>query len=150
MISLIVAMDKNNLIGGNNKLLWHIAKDLQYFKEVTTGKVIIMGRKTYESIGRPLPNRTNVIISRDKSLEIEGCEVFNDIDMAIKAYPEAIIIGGANIYKQVMDKVDKMYITLVEGEYKGDAYFPKVDEGEWLETRWDPHEGHTFIVKERR
>ena len=109
MVSLIVAMDKNNLIGGDNKLLWHIPEDLKYFKKVTMGKTIIMGRKTYDSIGRALPGRTNVIISRDKSLEIEGCEVFNDVNEAIKEYPEAVIIGGANIYGQVIDQVDKMY-----------------------------------------
>lgn len=150
MVSLIVAMDKNNLIGGDNKLLWHIPEDLKYFKKVTMGKTIIMGRKTYDSIGRALPGRTNVIISRDKSLEIEGCEVFNDVNEAIKEYPEAVIIGGANIYGQVIDQVDKMYITLVDGEYKGDAYFPKIDEGDWLETHWEPRDGYTFITKERQ
>ncbi len=127
-INIIVAMDENNLIGCNNKLPWHMPADLMHFKKITTGKTIVMGRKTYESIGKPLPNRNNIIISSDKSLHIAGAKVINNIQNIISnnLKQELIIIGGANIYKQTIKYCSRLYITRIKAKFKGDAYFPNL------------------------
>jgi len=133
-ISLIVAMDKNNGIGRDNKLLWHLSDDLKNFKRITMNKPIIMGRKTYESIGRPLPKRENIVISRDKNLKIEGVNVYNSIDHALescKNFEEVVIIGGGKIYEQVIPRVDKMYITYVDCELEADTHFPNYNDSEF-------------------
>lgn len=127
MISIIVAIAKNGIIGGGNSLLWHISEDLQRFKRITSGHPVVMGRKTYESIGRPLPNRTNVIITRQQDYKVEGCIVVHSLDEAISMFPseeEVFIIGGGEIYNQAWDLADRLYITWVEAKYKGDTYFP--------------------------
>ena len=126
-ISIIVALADNRLIGGNNKLLWHLPADLQYFKSITLGKPIIMGRKTYESIGKPLPGRRNIVISRNKQFKCQVCEVYDSLSKALAAlqdYAEVMIIGGAEIYQQALPIADKMYITIVHHAFTGDAYFP--------------------------
>ena len=135
MISIIVAIARKNVIGGDNALLWNIKEDLRRFREITSNHTVIMGRKTYESIGRPLPNRRNVVITRS-NVKFEGCETFNSFEKAIKKYSkkgeEIFIIGGAEIYKQALPLADKLYLTRVHNvEYKGDAYFPKYDKKEW-------------------
>ena len=132
MVSLIVAMSQNNVIGDKNKLLWNLKEDLRHFKEVTTGHPIIMGRKTYESIGRPLPNRTNIVITRG-DIKIDGCIVVHSIEEALSLYPneEVFIIGGAQIYGQSMKYVDKMYLTVIEDDYEGDAKFPEIHYNNW-------------------
>jgi dihydrofolate reductase len=134
MLAIIVAMDKNRLIGNDNKLPWHLPADLQYFKKITTNYPVIMGRKTFDSIfamlGKPLPNRENIILSRDKNLQIDGCKVINNIT-EIKNLDNAFVIGGSNIYQQTIDIVDKLYITEVSGDFKGDAYFPEFDTNIW-------------------
>ena len=134
IISLIVAMDKNNAIGRDNKLLWHLSDDLKNFKKITLNKPIIMGRKTYDSIGMPLPKRENIVISRDKDLKINGVNVYNSIDSAIEScseHAEVVVIGGANIYEQVLDRVDKMYVTYVDCELEADTFFPKFSESKF-------------------
>lgn len=133
MLSLIVAMSQNNAIGDKNKLLWNLKEDLRRFKEITTGHPIIMGRKTYESIGKPLPNRKNIIITRS-DINIDGCIVVHSIEEAINMFPndeEIFIIGGAEIYKQTIGKVDKMYLTVILEDYEGDAFFPYINFNMW-------------------
>jgi dihydrofolate reductase len=142
-ISIIVAYDSNNLIGKNNKLIWHLPADLAHFKRITTHHTIIMGRKTYDSIGRPLPNRRNIIITRNSDLEIAGCEVVNSFIHTfalVQGEEEVFIIGGAEIYKQALPFVDMIYATEVDYEFEGgDAYFPKLDTNEWKEISRDKH-----------
>ena len=125
---MVVAIAKNNAIGKDNQLLWHLPKDLKHFKEITSGHTIIMGRKTYESVGKPLPNRRNIIITR-QNITIEGCEVVNSIEDALKlcaGEDEVFIVGGAEIYKQAMALTDRIYLTIVHHEFEGDTYFPEI------------------------
>ncbi len=132
-ISLIAAMDNHRLIGRENGLPWHLPADFSHFKQVTMGKPVIMGRKTFESIGRPLPGRTNVIISRS-GFSAEGVIVVDSISAALQAVEgaeEAMVIGGANLYEQMLPMAHKMYLTLVDAECDGDAWFPSFDESEW-------------------
>lgn len=128
MISLIVAHDPNRVIGRNNELPWHIPEDLAYFKEKTMGKAMIMGRKTYESIGRPLPGRLSIVITRNKEFTAEGVTVVHNLDEAIekaKEYAEEVmIIGGAEIFRIVMGIADRLYITYIETQFEGDTFFP--------------------------
>jgi len=129
MISIIAAIGKNRELGKDNKLLWHIPGDFKRFKELTSGHVVIMGRKTYESIGKSLPNRINYVITRDKNYQAVGCFIFNSLENAInfakKKTFEVFIIGGAEIYKQGIKYADKLYLTLVNKEYSdADTFFP--------------------------
>ncbi|MES2416495.1 MAG: dihydrofolate reductase [Patescibacteria group bacterium] len=129
-ISIIAAIGKNNELGKENKLLWHLPADLKHFKEITSGNPVIMGRKTFESIGKALPNRRNIIVTRDKNYKIEGIEIAHSLEEALticKDGNEVFIIGGAEIYKQAMVFADKLYITEVEAEdKKADAFFPEI------------------------
>ena len=125
IISIIAAIGKNRELGIDNKLIWDIPSDLKFFRKTTSGHTVLMGRKTYESIGRTLPKRRNIVISRDTELKIENVEVYNNIDEALKNITEEVfIIGGENIYSQFIDKADKLYITEIEESYDADAYFP--------------------------
>ncbi|MEK7617825.1 MAG: dihydrofolate reductase [Patescibacteria group bacterium] len=130
-ISLIVAIAKNRAIGKDNKLLWYLPEDLKRFKKLTTGHAIIMGRKTFESIGKPLPNRTNIIVTRDPVYKAEGCFVAHSVEEAIyKAQSfeknEIFIIGGGQIFEQALGLADKLYVTIVEKEYHdADSFFPE-------------------------
>ena len=133
MISIIAAVAQNGVIGDKNALLWHISEDMRFFKRTTSGHPVIMGRKTYESLGRPLPNRTNVVISRTPR-EIEGCTVVNSLEEAIALFPkeeEVFIIGGAQIYALALDIADKFYLTRVGHSYEGDTSFPEWDASQW-------------------
>ena len=136
MLSIIVAKAKNNIIGKDNKLLWNIPEDLKRFKKLTTGHVIIMGRKTFESIGRVLPNRKHIIFSQNRGLKYddENVEVVHSM-LEIKEYidndEENFVIGGAMIYNLLMPHVSKMYITEIDKDFEGDAFFPKVNEDIW-------------------
>ena len=133
MISIIVAIAENGVIGDKNALLWNIKEDMRRFRTTTTGHPVIMGRKTYESLGRPLPNRTNVVISRTMG-EIEGCTVVRSLEEAIALFPaeeEVFVIGGAQIYALALDVADRFYLTRVGHDYEGDTSFPKWDESEW-------------------
>lgn len=134
IISIVVAIaEKNRAIGKDNKLPWHIPEDLKRFKEITTGHPIIMGRRTYESIGRPLPNRTNIIVTKNKDFRAENCVVVNSLEEAIKKaseidQEEIYIIGGGEIFKQALPYTDKLYLTLVQGDIEGDVFFPEYSE----------------------
>lgn len=140
MISLLVAMDRNRVIGYQNDLPWHLPNDLKFFKQKTTGHTIVMGRKTFESIGKPLPNRNNIVISKQQSSRFpEGIEVIHDIHTVVDwnhQYPaeELFVIGGEEIFKQVLPHADRMYITLVDDVFQGDTYFPDFSEAEWQLT----------------
>ena len=133
MISIIVAVAQNGVIGDKNALLWHISEDLRFFKRTTSGHPVIMGRKTYESLGRPLPNRINIVISRTIG-EIEGCTVVRSLEEAVALFPaeeEIFIIGGAQIYALALDIADRFYLTRVGYDYEGDTSFPAWDENQW-------------------
>lgn len=134
MISLMVAHDPNRVIGLNNDLPWHIPEDLQYFKKTTMGKAMVMGRKTYESIGRPLPGRLSIVVTRDHAYEaVDGVIVVHDLQIAIeraKEYAEEVmIIGGAEIFELTIDFADRLYITEIHEQFVGDTFFPSYAEG---------------------
>ncbi|WP_196159630.1 dihydrofolate reductase [Reinekea sp. G2M2-21] len=135
-IAMIWAMAENRVIGRDNKLPWHLPNDLKYFKRLTTGKPVIMGRKTYDSIGRPLPNRINIVVTRDPSFSASGVKVVHDLQSAIdlaeaecliSGADEVIVMGGAEIYRQALPLADRLYITFVHAQVDGDAYFPEFD-----------------------
>ncbi|MBO6212422.1 dihydrofolate reductase [Algoriella sp.] len=138
MINVIVAKASNNVIGAKNDLIWHLPNDLKHFKNLTSGHPIIMGRKTFESLGRPLPNRTNIVVTRDKDWQAENIEKVFSLEKAIesakKINEDIYIIGGGNIYKQAMEFADVLYITEVHHEFEGDTYFPEIDEEIWEEV----------------
>lgn len=137
MISFIAAMDENRVIGKNNGMPWHLPADLKHFKKVTNGHPIIMGRKTYESIGRPLPGRTNIILTRDREYKAEGCKVIHsvsELDAYHKDAAEVFVIGGAAIFEQTFPLADRMYLTIIHETFSGDTYFPEWDEKEWVVT----------------
>lgn len=158
-LSIIVAMDDKQLIGKNNALPWYLPADLGYFKKTTIGKAVLMGRKTYDSIGKPLPERTNIILTRKKHAKIPNCKIAKSIEDALYNYKqeeEVFIIGGMSIYEQFMNPkitnqddlfpseeiipiVDRLYITQIEGEFEGDAYFPKFDRNKFIETFRESH-----------
>ena len=134
IISLIVAMDKNNLIGKNNKIPWHIPGELKRFRAITMGKPIIMGRKTFESIGKPLDGRENVVLTNNKSYKQAGVKSYNNISEVISDftnYDEIFIIGGSEIYALVLPLAHKLYVTKIDKIYDGDTWFPKIHYNEW-------------------
>ena len=136
MLSIIVAVAENNVIGKDNKLIWHLPEDLKRFKNITTGHTIIMGRKTFESLGRILPYRKHVILCNDMEMNIENenVEVLEDISMLdkyIESEEEHFIIGGATIYRLLMPYAKKLYLTKIHEEFEGDVYFPEINEQEW-------------------
>lgn len=133
ILSIVCAIGAQREIGKNNQLLWHIPEDFKYFKRLTSGHVIIMGKKTFESIGRSLPNRTNIVITRDENFKAEGIVVANSIEDAISKASEVekeeiFIIGGGQIYAQSMQFADKLYLTIVEGKFDADTFFPNYGE----------------------
>ena len=157
MISLIVAHDQQRVIGKDNQMPWHLPGDLQYFKEQTMGKPIIMGRKTFESIGRPLPGRRNIVISRNDQYDAEGIEVVPSLEAAIalvRAEPEMMIIGGQQIFTEALPLAEKLYITLIDATFEGDTFFPAYPD--FIETsRQEPvqtPDGYSFVytIFERR
>lgn len=135
-ISIVVAIAENGAIGIENRLPWRLSSDLKNFKKLTSGHAILMGRKTYESIGKPLPKRRNLVISRDPTYSAEGCEVFQSIEAAIEAAQaqaetEVFVIGGAQIYRQILPKADKIYLTKVKATVEGDAFFEIDNLDQW-------------------
>lgn len=131
MIKIIVAMSKNRVIGNNNSLIWKLPADLKRFKQITTDNTIVMGRKTYESIGKPLPNRRNIIITRNLEYQVDGCEIVSSLEEALLLTgSNCFIIGGGEIYKQSLELADKIYLTLVHKEFEGDTKFPELG-SEW-------------------
>ena len=165
-LALIVAQGKNRVIGHQNRLPWHLPEDLRYFKQVTLGKPIIMGRKTFESIGKPLPGRTNIVISRDVQWTAENIKVVRSLEEAIETakaqalmdgVEESVVIGGAQIYAQSLASVDRLYLTQVEAKLEGDAYFPEIDYSVWQELGRESYPAgdapgryaYSFLVLER-
>ena len=159
MISIIVAVAKNGVIGDKNSLLWHLREDMIHFRTTTSGHPVVMGRKTYDSIGRPLPKRTNVVITRDTNLTIEGCTMAHSLEEAVALFDkseEVFIIGGAQIYRQALPLADRIYLTVIDKEYEGDTSFPEIDYSQWREysreefTRGEEFEHpFSFITLER-
>ena len=160
-ISIIVATAEDHAIGKDNQLLWHLPADLKHFKNLTSGHPILMGRKTYDSIGRPLPKRSNIVISRNPDLEIEGCLVFSSIEKGLEEAKtineDVFIIGGAELYKMALPLTDKIYLTLVHEKFEADTFFPEIKEDEWLEESREKHESdeknphaYSFITLSRK
>ena len=158
IVSDVVAISENHIIGKDNKLLWYLPNDLRHFKEITSGHTIIMGRKTYESVGKPLPKRRNIIITR-QDITIEGCEVVNSIEAALAlcaGEEEVFIVGGAEIYKLAMHLTNRIYLTIVHKQFDGDSFFPEINKQEWKEVSredYQPDEKnslpYSFITLER-
>lgn len=141
-LSLIVAMANHRVIGINNTLPWKLSADLKHFKAITLGKPVIMGRKTWESIGRPLPERENIVISSNKQYVADGAVVFSSIDEALahtQNAEEVMLMGGANLYAQLLPIVNKMYLTLIDLDIKGDAFFPEWSGREWAVVEQETH-----------
>ena len=135
-LSIIVAMDRNRAIGRGGALPWHISSDLKNFKKITMGKPILMGRKTHDSIGKPLPGRENIILTNNKKYSAEGCTVKNTLDEVYsycEAQLELVVMGGAILYSQTLGKADKLYITEVNASVNGDTFFPEYKSGQWRE-----------------
>jgi dihydrofolate reductase len=158
-LSLIVAMADNHVIGHNNRLPWHLPADLKHFRAITLGKPVLMGRKTWESIGRPLPGRTNIVITRNADYLAADCVVVHSLDEALRAAgsaAEVMVIGGAELYRQALPQADTLYLTLVHGEFEGDTRFPDWRPDDWRETaridhgpdHRNPH-AYSFITLER-
>jgi len=142
IVSIIAAMDRKRGIGVDNKLPWRLSADLKRFRELTMGHHIIVGRKTFESIGRPLPGRRMIVVTRDRNYKAEGCEVAHSVEDATRlarerGESEAFICGGAEIYAQSIGIVDRMYLTFVDAEVAADTFFPEFDEQEWGEQECD-------------
>lgn len=164
-LALIVAMAENRVIGINNNLPWHLSEDLKYFKRVTMGKPIIMGRKTFESIGRPLPGRTNIVVTRNPAYQAEGIKVVHSLGEATKlaesitfidGMEEAMVIGGAELYGQALPEADRIYLTQVHAKVHGDAWFPEFDIDEWRQVAREDFEAvepnpfdYSFIVLDK-
>ncbi|QJD94373.1 dihydrofolate reductase [Mucilaginibacter robiniae] len=158
-LNIIVAIATNNGIGKNNQLLWHLPADLKHFKQITSGHTVIMGRKTYDSIGKQLPNRRNIVITR-RPLNIEGCEVVNSVEDALNscnADENIFVIGGAEIYQQTLPVVNTLYLTLVHQAFEADTYFPEINKDEWLEISHEDYQpdvknefSYSFITLRRR
>lgn len=166
VLALIVATARNGCIGNGNKLPWYLPEDLKYFKAVTSGKPVIMGRNTFESLGRPLPNRTNIVITRNAAFTApEGVRVVHSLDEAltvadavahIAGNDEVMVIGGAQIYAEALPRVQRMYITEVDKDVDGDAFFPTFDRAQWREVARERHHyepgqvDYSFVVYDRR
>ncbi len=148
MISVIAAVADDNVIGGDNALLWHISEDLKMFKRVTSGHPVVMGRKTFESLGRPLPNRVNAVITRNPDFRTDGVKVAGSLEEAIAMFPqeeEIFVIGGGEIYRQSMPLADRFYLTRVHAKYEGDTRFPDWDPAGWTLVSSERHDrGENF------
>ena len=155
-INVIVAMTKSRVIGKDGALPWHLSEDLKLFKAHTTGNIVIMGRKTFDSIGRPLPNRRNIVVSKSirEDEKVRGVEYFPDLDHAVASAQKGdgliFIIGGASIYHQMIEKADRLYISMVDGEFEGDTYFPEIRDDVWKVVATEPHAGFTLKIYERK
>jgi len=141
-VSIIVATSRNNVIGKDNNLIWHLSSDLKRFKKLTTGHHIIMGRKTFESIGKPLPDRVSVIITNQNDYEAKGCKVVHSLDEALQIVEndqEVFVIGGGSIYSEALSRANKIYLTLVHKDFEGDTYFPQLDYKDWESLSREDH-----------
>jgi dihydrofolate reductase len=159
VISIVVAVSKNGVIGKKGKLPWHIPAELQYFKRITMGHPILMGRRTHEAIGRALPGRENVVITRDPAYRREGIQVFTSLQDALERYKdqELMVIGGAEIIRQCIHRADRLYLTVIDHEFAGDTFMPAFDVAEWrlvskekgLKDEKNPYD-YYFLLYERR
>lgn len=158
-LALIVALDEANLIGRNGDLPWRLPNDLKHFKALTLDKTVLMGRKTWDSLGRPLPQRKNWVVTRDAGFRAEGARIFATLDDALAAHEEGelMIIGGGEIYRQTLPLADRLYLTRVQAAVEGDAWFPHFDAGDFVETENQAHpadERHAypyrFLTLDRR
>lgn len=144
MVSFVVATAENNVIGHDNQLLWHLPDDLKHFKRLTQGHPVIMGRRTYDSIGRALPDRANIVITRQQNWQAPGCEVAYSVPAALeraaKLDAEVFVIGGAEIYRQAMQAADTIHLTEVHHSFEGDTVFPELNKAEWREESRERHE----------
>ncbi|TDQ07030.1 dihydrofolate reductase [Pedobacter metabolipauper] len=160
IVTIVVAIAENNAIGKDNQLLWYLPTDLKHFKDITNHHTIIMGRKTFDSIGKPLPNRRNIVITRNTDLSIPGAEVTNTLDQALELCSkddEVFIVGGAEIYRQALGKTDRIYLTRVHESYSADTFFPEIDPNVWKEISSEKHQpdeknkvAYTFATLERK
>lgn len=158
IVTIVAAIAENYAIGKNNQLLWHMPADLKHFKQITTGHTVIMGRKTYDSVGKPLPNRRNIVVTR-QDIRIEGCEVVKSVDQALElcaGQHEVFIVGGAEIYKLALSKTDRIYLTIIHHSFDADTLFPQINYKEWKETSREDHQPdernkfpYSFITLER-
>ncbi len=155
-ISLIAAMDENRLIGAHNSLPWRLPADMQWFRRQTMGKVILMGRNTFASIGKPLPGRQNIVLSRNHELCLEGCSIIHSLDDLREIAGEVMIIGGAEVYELALPLADRLYLTTIAASFDGDAWFPEYSEHEWREVFREAHPAdeanawdYTFRILER-
>jgi dihydrofolate reductase len=145
MITLVAACSKNRVIGKDNKLPWHLPEDLKHFKSLTLDRVILMGRKTFESIGsKPLPKRTNVVLTRDKDFKSDNILVYNNIDEVLPIFRDIVAVGGAEIYKKFLNFADEIQLTLIDKEFEGDTYFPEIDENIFEEKKRDSFNNGEF------
>lgn len=155
-ISLIAAMSENRVIGRDGALPWHLPADLARFKSITTGQTVIMGRKTFESVGKPLPNRRSIVISRNGEYRCEGVVVVHSFDEALEhrtGQEEVFVLGGQAIYELALPRADRLYLTLVHASIDGDTYFPPFDPSEWALVEDEPHEAddrHAYAFSFRR
>lgn len=159
LVALVVAMGRNRVIGRDNALPWHLPADLRHFRAVTLGKPVVMGRRTHESIGRPLPERTNIVLSRDESYQAAGCVVLPSLEAALeycRDSAELMVIGGASLYRQALPRAQRIYLTEIQQDFAGDTVFPPLEADAWREIARDdrPADGknpypHSFIVLER-
>lgn len=158
MISMIAAMDEQRVIGHQNTMPWHLPAELQYFKTTTMGHTVVMGRKTFESIGRPLPGRRNVVLTRQRDWQAVGVDVIHAVEeLAVQEGEELFIIGGAELYRTMMPRADRLYVTRIQASFEGDAFFPEIDPAIWESVSEKPgivdeknQYPHTFFVFERR
>ena len=158
-ISLIVAMGDNRAIGLDGGMPWHLSADLRRFRRITLGKSIIMGRRTHESIGRPLPGRKNIVLTRNRNYSAPGCTVVRDLDaaLAVADGEETLVIGGAALYAECLPRADRLYLTLIHRDFPADTFFPEFDRSDWIETEHidvddDTDSGlkYSFLVLEKR
>jgi dihydrofolate reductase len=159
-ICLIAALDRNGLIGRDNALPWRLPADLQHFKRLTLGKPIVMGRLTWESLGRPLPGRHNIVLTRDPAYHAEGASVVYSVDAALAAagaVDEVMVIGGAALYRTLLPRAARLYLTRIDAAFDGDAWFPEIDPAAWREVAREAHAAdarnpypYAFVTLERR
>jgi len=160
LISIIAAMGDKQVIGFKNKLPWNLPADMDHFRQLTMGKPVVFGQKTFESIGKPLSGRTNIILTLDRSFNPSGCIVAHSIEEVLsftQDSPELVVCGGASIYRQFLPLAEKMYLTLISGDFEGDAYFPEFDRNDWEEIERvdnqpdkNNHYPYSFIILQKR
>lgn len=161
VLSAVAAMAENRVIGKNNQMPWHLPADLKHFKTITSGHPVLMGRKTYESIGKPLPGRTNIILTRDIQYSAPDCVIVHSLEDAVSLaneldMDEIFVIGGAEVYRQLLPQIQRIYLTMIHHEFDGDAHFPELKMEEWKEISRERHEGdeknefdYSFVLMER-